>query len=249
MTQEQFANRLSVTPLTIIRWESGQSKPRRLALERLRELEEAELIASARNRLKTLAHVVSEPSLDFAGNPDAVSVVAEAYRLKYGHQFNPAFASEISRIDPLPHQRIAVYEHMLPQDPLRFLLADDAGAGKTIMAGLYLREMLLRGRIQRVLIVPPAGLVGNWKRELHTLFRLDFQIVSGRDTRNANPFASPHGDFVIVSVDTLAGKRSFAALRDARTPPYDLVVFDEAHKLVSHNAKFSHRENRPLQAC
>ena len=238
LTQEQFANRLSVTPLTIIRWESGQSKPRLLALERLRELEEAELIASARNRLKTLAHVVSEPSLDFAGNPDAVSVVAEAYRLKYGHQFNPAFASEISRIDPLPHQRIAVYEHMLPQDPLRFLLADDAGAGKTIMAGLYLREMLLRGRVQRVLIVPPAGLVGNWKRELHTLFHLDFQIVAGRDTRNDNPFASPHGDFVIVSVDTLAGERSFAALRDVRTPPYDLVVFDEAHKLSAITRNF-----------
>ena len=92
-------------------------------------------------------HTPPAPPLDFAADPDAVSAVAEAYRLAYGHQFNPAFASEISRIDPLPHQRIAVYEHMLPQDPLRFLLADDAGAGKTIMAGLLIREMLSRGRI------------------------------------------------------------------------------------------------------
>ena len=86
--------------------------------------------------------------------------------------FNPAFATEISQIDPLPHQRIAVYEHMLKQFPLRFLLADDAGAGKTIMSGLYIREMLARRLIRRVLIVPPAGLVGNWQRELATLFSL-----------------------------------------------------------------------------
>lgn len=231
LTQEQFAQRLSVTPLTVIRWESGQSNPRRMALERLREIEEAEQKARSSNSLNRLTPAVVSQSLDFAGNPNAVSAVAEAYRLIYGHQFNPAFASEISRIDPLPHQRIAVYEHMLPQDPLRFLLADDAGAGKTIMAGLYIREMLLRGRIRRVLIVPPAGLVGNWKRELHALFHLDFQIVSGEDARSSNPFASPHGDFAIISIDTLAGERAFAMMSDAATPPYDLVVFDEAHKL------------------
>ena len=102
----------------------------------------------------------SSPPLDFAGDPAAVLLVAEAHRLAHGHQFNAAFASETARIDPLPHQRIAVYERMLPREPLRFLLADDAGAGKTIMTGLYLREMLFRRRIRRVLIVPPAGLVG-----------------------------------------------------------------------------------------
>ena len=238
LTQEQFAGRLSVTPLTIIRWESGQSKPRKLALDRLRELEEAEQNASARRPLRKLVRAAAPPSLDFAGNPDAISAVAEAYRLIYGHQFNPAFASEISRIHPLPHQRIAVYEHMLPQDPLRFLLADDAGAGKTIMTGLYVREMLLRGRIRRVLIVTPAGLVGNWRLELRTLFRLEFRIVSGKDTRSANPFASPHGDFVIVSMDTLAGERAFGALCGAATQPYDLVVFDEAHKLSARTRNF-----------
>ena len=151
--------------------------------------------------------------------------------MKHGHQFNPTFASEISRIDPLPHQRIAVYERMLPQEPLRFLLADDAGAGKTIMTGLYVREMLMRGRIRRVLIVPPAGLVGNWERELRTLFRLRFRIVSGAETRSGNPFAEPHGDLAIVSLDTLRGRAAFATLADAGTAPYDLVVFDEAHKL------------------
>ena len=102
-------------------------------------------------------HPTSPPA--FAGDPAAVLLVAEAYRLAHGHQFNAAFASETARIDPLPHQRIAVYERMLPREPLRFLLADDAGADETI--GLCVREMLFRRRIRRVPIVPPAGLVGN----------------------------------------------------------------------------------------
>ena len=169
--------------------------------------------------------------LDFAGDPEAVLAVADALRLSFGHQFNPAFAIETSRIDPLLHQRFAVYERMLKQDPLRFLLADDAGAGKTIMTGLYVREMLSHERLKRVLIVPPAGLVGNWRRELQTLFRLDFRIVTGADARGSNPFRGAGSDRVIVSVDTLAGETMFDALRQAGGPAYDLVVFDEAHKL------------------
>ena len=171
----------------------------------------------------------SAPPLDFAGNPEAVSLVAAAWRLAFGHQFNPVFASETARIDPLPHQRVAVYERMLPQDPLRFLLADDAGAGKTIMTGLYVREMLSRSRLRRVLVVPPAGLVGNWQRELRDLFRLEFSIVSGAELRRA---VNAWTDLAIVSLDTLRGERAFGALREAGAgAAYDLVVFDEAHKL------------------
>ena len=184
------------------------------------------------------------PPLDFAGDPAALSAVAEALRLAHGHQFNPAFASETARIDPLPHQRIAVYERMLRQDPLRFLLADDAGAGKTIMTGLYVREMLSRGRIRRVLVVPPAGLVGNWERELRTLFRLQFRIVSGADVRAGNPFRGPGSDLVIVSLDTLAGGQAFGALREAGVPAYDLVVFDEAHKLAAVTENHRIRKTR-----
>ncbi len=169
--------------------------------------------------------------LDFGGRPDRLSLYVECLRLMYGYQLNPAFASEISRIDPLPHQRIAVYERMLREDRLRFLLADDAGAGKTIMTGLYVREMLLRKRIQRVLIIPPAGLVGNWERELRTLFRLRFRIVAGSDIRRENPFASGKCDLAIVSLDTIRGRAVFGALSSPNTSPYDLVVFDEAHKL------------------
>ena len=168
---------------------------------------------------------------DFSADPDAVAAVAEAHRLAHGHMFNPAFAAETALIDPLPHQRIAVYDHMLRRDPLRFLLADDAGAGKTIMTGLYVREMLSRRLLRRVLIVPPAGLVGNWLREMRDLFRLRFRIVSGAGVRAANPFAGAEGNLAIASVDTLAGERAFARLREDATEPYDLVVFDEAHKL------------------
>ena len=201
-------------------------------------MEDALATASAAPASAAAAPAPAVP-LDFAGNPDAISAVAEAVRLSHGYQFNPAFATEISRIDPLPHQRIAVYERMLPQQTLRFLLADDAGAGKTIMTGLYVREMLSRRRIRRVLIVPPAGLVGNWERELRTLFRLRFRIVPRPDKPRVgavlpsveNPFRGPESDLVIVSLDTLAGQRTFDALRQPTVPPYDLVVFDEAHKL------------------
>ncbi len=174
------------------------------------------------------------PPIDFSADPQVVCTVVEGERLTYGHLCNPAFAAEISRIDPLPHQRLAVYDHLLKQTRLRFLLADDAGAGKTIMTGLYIREMLTRRLISRVLIVPPAGLVGNWEHELRTLFNLPFRIVSGSDARVDNPFTGPNSDLVIVSVDTLAAERMFSRLQESDVMPYDLGVFDEAHKLVAN---------------
>ena len=247
LTQAEFAERLGVTLLTVHRWEAGKSRPQRLARERLRELEEAVAAEAALPEHGTAGDPASPPPLDFAGNPDAVSAVAEAVRLAHGHQFNPAFATEIARIHPLPHQRIAVYERMLRQQPLRFLLADDAGAGKTIMTGLYVREMLLRGRIRRVLIVPPAGLVGNWERELRTLFRLQFRIVTSADARADNPFREPAGDLAIVSLDTLTGDTTFGALRAAGVTPYDLVVFDEAHKLSVVRQQHGVRKRRRYQ--
>ena len=239
LTQAQFAARMAVTPLTVHRWETGQSLSRLLALDRLREVEES-ATAPATGSRPTSAPYPPESSvpLDFAGDPTAVLLVAEAHRLSHGHQFNTAFASETAGIDPLPHQRIAVDERMLAQEPLRFLLADDAGAGKTIMTGLYLREMLFCQRIRRVLIVPPAGLVGNWERELRALFRLQCRIVAGRDIRSGtNPFAGTNGDRVIISLDTLTTERAFAALRDPEVAPYDLVVFDEAHKLSASRSE------------
>ncbi len=235
LTQTQLAARIGVSFATVNRWENGQNRPARLAWRQILDLE-AELTPGG-GEAEPAAGSTPGPELDFTARPTVVSAVAEATRLSYGHLFNPAFATEVSLIDPLPHQRIAVYERMVGLSPLRFLLADDAGAGKTIMTGLYLREVLARRLIRRVLVVPPAGLVGNWEREMRTLFSLPFRIVRGEDARGRNPLAGPDGDRVIVSVDTLAGERMFGRLRESvasGAAPYDLVVFDEAHKLAAH---------------
>jgi len=242
LTQMQFAELMGVSLASVNRWENGQSHPSPLAWQRILAAEEHGLDAllpqpSGQRPSRTDGrHARTDliPDLDFSANPEIVRAVAEAERLSYGYIFNPAFATEISRIDPLPHQRIAVYQHMLPQPRLRFLLADDAGAGKTIMAGLYIREMLTRRLVRRVLVVPPAGLIGNWESELRTLFGLRFKIVTGLDARAGNPFAGADGDLVIVSVDTLSGDRMLARLREPDVAPYDLAIFDEAHKLAAH---------------
>lgn len=165
----------------------------------------------------------------FRADPNTVRLVAEAHRLRHAYLFNPIFSTETSLIDPLPHQFIAVYDHLLKHIPLRFLLADDAGAGKTIMTGLYIQEVLLRRQVERVLIVPPAGLIGNWERELRLFFRLSFRILSSADAADANPFLNPQNHLAIVSLDTLRQERMQECLFEA--PPYDLIVFDEAHKL------------------
>ena len=230
LTQAQLAELIGVSYASVNRWENGQSRPNNLAWRRIIDLELSPRGGGVQESISS-SFVDILPSLEFSAAPEVVSALAEAHRLAYGHLFNPAFASETALIDPLPHQRLAVYEHMLQQSPLRFLLADDAGAGKTIMTGLYVREMLARRLIRRVLIVPPAGLVGNWERELRTLFSLQFRVGSGSDTRLGNPFAGPDSHLVIVSVDTLAGERVFGHLGDESTEAYDLVVFDEAHKL------------------
>ena len=99
------------------------------------------------------------------------------------------------------------------------------------MTGLYIREMLTRRRIQRILIAPPAGLVGNWKRELNQLFNLNFHEVTGSKIKDSNPFQGQDSDFIIISIDTLSGERARARLQEPGVKPYDLVVFDEAHKL------------------
>jgi len=230
-TQQTLADRLGVSFATVNRWENGKTKPSPVCWSRL-----LELVNEARGNERVAEpepppYTHKPPVLDFTAKPEVVQTLVEGERLSFGHLANPTFATEIASIDPLPHQLIAVYDHMLRQSRLRFLLADDAGAGKTIMTGVYIREMLSRRLLKRVLIVPPAGLVGNWQRELATLFSLQFEIVSGSDARDGNPFIGPDSNCLIVSVDTLAGARTFARLRGKEVEPYDLVVFDEAHKL------------------
>lgn len=247
LTQVQMAELMGVSFASVNRWENGQTKPALLAWKQIARAEVlgvealskdfSHLVKNSRSISEAKAEYTTQsdvaPVLDFSTPSEIVRVVAEGERLAYGHLFNPAFATETSRIDPLPHQRIAVYDAMLTQPRLRFLLADDAGAGKTIMAGLYIREMLARRLIQRVLIVPPAGLVSNWEREMHTLFSLSFRAVAGSEARPSNPFVGPDSHLLIISVDTLASDRMFSRLRELDVQPYDLVIFDESHKLAA----------------
>src|SRR5450755_2659494 len=232
LTQKDFAQALDV-PLRLLRsWEKGQHVPSALHWQKILHLQAPSPAATERGEL-TSNITDSLPEIDFKGNADVVRTVVEGERLTYGHLFNPAFATEISLIEPLPHQRMAIYDHMLHQHRLRFLLADDAGAGKTIMTGLYIREMLTRRLISRVLIVPPAGLVGNWEHEMRHLFNLSFTIVNGNDAKAGNPFTDASSDMLIVSVDTLRGDAMFLRLQEPEVLPYDLVVFDESHKLAA----------------
>src|SRR6266480_340287 len=243
LSRKDLAELLDVSSTLVKQWESGRLQPSIQEWQRIALAESGGISALKKNNLRQKVFRETEiryetepdiaPTIDFMADPEAVRLVVEGERLTYGHLFNPTFATEISMIEPLPHQRIAVYDHMLKQPRMRFLLADDAGAGKTIMTGLYIREMLTRRLISRVLIVPPAGLVGNWEHEMRNLFNLPFCIVASSNAKSGNPFIGPESDLLIVSVDTLRGDSLFARLQEPDVTPYDLVVFDEAHKLAA----------------
>lgn len=230
LTQHQFAAKLGVSFAAVNRWEKGRNQPQQDRIARIRELE-AEYLTGSQARELSFPFPERPVQLDFEGDPEAVKLVVDAYRLRNGHLFNKAYGLELSRVVPLPHQRIAVYENLLPLSPLRFLLADDAGAGKTIMAGLYILEMLNRGRIRRVLICCPAGLVYNWQRELRFFFELNFTILRGADFRNREQLTEADPALIIMSVDTAATPHVKERLFSRTGAPFDLIVFDEAHKL------------------
>lgn len=114
----------------------------------------------------------------FDGDGALFRLVSEAHRIRLAHLFDPVLAVHTSVVDPLPHQITAVYEAMLPRQPLRFLLADDPGAGKTIMAGLLIKELIARGDLQRCLVVCPGSLAEQWQDELYRRFNLPFEILT-----------------------------------------------------------------------
>ena len=134
----------------------------------------------------------------------AFKLGVEALRIHLAHLFDPMMAIHTSNVDPLPHQITAVYESMLPRQPLRFLLADDPGSGKTIMAGLYIQELMMRSDANRILIVAPGGLVEQWQDELFEKFGLTFEIFSREMMENShsgNPFFDK--DLLIARLDQL----------------------------------------------
>jgi SNF2 family DNA or RNA helicase len=160
----------------------------------------------------------------------AFKLGVEAFRIHLAHLFDPMMAIHTSNVDPLPHQIIAVYESMLPRQPLRFLLADDPGAGKTIMAGLYIQELMMRSDANRILIVAPGGLVEQWQDELFEKFGLTFEIFSREmmeTSHSGNPFFDK--DLLIARLDQLS--RADDIKEKLEAVDWDLVVVDEAHKM------------------
>jgi SNF2 family DNA or RNA helicase len=173
-------------------------------------------------------------SVEAAGRPWSMTadgelfrLVSEARRISLAYLFDPFLAVQSSNLDPLPHQIEAVYEKMLPRQPLRYLLADDPGAGKTVMAGLLCKELMVRGDVERCLVVVPGSLVEQWQDELWQRFRLDFEILT-RDqieaARTGNPFAEK--SLLIARLDHLARREDLQAKLEASD--WDLVVVDEA---------------------
>lgn len=166
----------------------------------------------------------------FSADPEHFKLGVEAQRIRLAHLFDPMMAVHTSNVEPLPHQISAVYEHMLPKLPLRYVLADDPGAGKTIMAGLLIRELILRADAERVLIVAPGSLVEQWQDELLEKFELNFEIFSRQMQESAaTRNAFDEQDFLIARLDQLARNDDYQELL-TRTQ-WDLVVVDEAHKM------------------
>ena len=166
----------------------------------------------------------------FDADVDTVRLASEAYRINLAHLFDPYLAVHTSSIEPLPHQITAVYQEMLSRLPLRYILADDPGAGKTIMTGLLLKELMVRGDLKRCLIVSPGSLSEQWQDELYSKFHLKFEILTNDRFESAvsgNIFAETN--LCIARLDKLS--RNEALQEKLRATEWDLIVVDEAHKM------------------
>jgi superfamily II DNA or RNA helicase len=180
-----------------------------------------------------LSLAVAGKAWAFDAAPAAFNLALEAYRISLAHLFDPLMAVHTSNVEPLPHQISAVYESMLPRQPLRYVLADDPGAGKTVMAGLLIREMTLRADARRVLIVSPGSLTEQWQDELREKFGLDFELFSREkqeQCHSRNYFAEQ--DHLIARLDQLSRSEEYQQLL-AQTE-WDLIVVDEAHKMSAN---------------
>lgn len=174
----------------------------------------------------------------FDGDPDEFRLAAEALRIKYAALYDPMVAVNSSDVDPLPHQIRAVYEELLPRIPLRFLLADDPGAGKTIMAGLYLKELILRSDCERAVVVAPGGLVEQWREELSQKFDLRFEVFSRQmvdDAQGRNVFAEH--PYLIVRMDQVSRSEDLVVQLSEVT--WDVAIVDEAHRMSAHYSSWA----------
>ena len=182
-------------------------------------------------QLSNLEVVSSEGTFNFTGDPQKFVLFAEAERIKSAYQFDPLFAINCSVVDPLPHQVEAVYKYLLPQPRIRFLLADDTGAGKTIMTGLLLKELLMRNIIERILIVTPGGLTKQWQEdEMGVKFNIPFKLVN-REVFSSDPTVFQSNNRIVTSIDFVSREDMLQVLSKTT---WDMVVFDEAHKLSAY---------------
>lgn len=196
-----------------------------------------------RDREADLEIVVEGKPWSFSGDGALLRLVSEAQRIHLAHLFDPLLAVHTSMVDPLPHQITAVYGEMLPRQPLRFLLADDPGAGKTIMAGLLIRELVIRGDLSRCLIVCPGSLAAQWQDELYAKFQLDFKILTNDQieaARTGNALAEM--PMVIARLDKLSRDENLQSKLEQTD--WDLVVCDEAHKMSASFFSGEIRETR-----
>ena len=183
---------------------------------------------------------IADATWPYDGDGSLLKLGLQAYSLGIAHEFDPYFGLSISRVDPLPHQLEAVYEYFLKLPSVRFLLADDAGAGKTIMAGLLIRELKLRGLAERILVVCPANLAFQWQRELKEKFDQQFLVLKGGDIRDqfgVNQWLSQKQ--VITSLDLAKREDILPGLRQVR---WDLVIIDEAHRMSASDE--THKSQR-----
>lgn len=181
--------------------------------------------------LDELEILTSDGQFNFKGDPDKFVLFAEAERINSAYQFDPLFAINCSVVDPLPHQVEAVYKFLLPQPKIRFLLADDTGAGKTIMTGLLLKELIMRKIVERVLIITPGGLTKQWQEdEMGVKFNIPFKLVN-REIFSSEPTIFQTSDHVVASIDFVCREDILQVLSKTM---WDIVIFDEAHKLSAY---------------
>jgi superfamily II DNA or RNA helicase len=196
------------------------------------------------NSLENVSIETTSLHWQFDANAQQVRLASEAYRIKLAHLFDPHLAVHTSMIQPLPHQITAVYGEMLPRQPLRFLLADDPGAGKTIMTGLLIKELKIRGDLNRGLIVCPGNLVEQWQDELYSRFQLNFEILTN-DRLESSVRGNAFKDipFCIARLDKLA--RDEEIQQKLNVSDWDLIVCDEAHKMsATMGGNEEHRTKR-----
>ena len=172
----------------------------------------------------------SEGPWSFDGDGALLRLVSEADRIRLAHLFDPYLAVHTSRIEPLPHQITAVYGEMLSRQPLRFLLADDPGAGKTIMTGLLIKELMVRGDLERCLVVTPGNLVEQWQDELSQKFGLVFTILTRDHVETSMGNLFEEHPLMIARLDMLSRNEDLKETL-AGAPEYDMIVVDEAHKM------------------